>query len=75
MENGRCSRHLLSLSASPNEFSRERQWVRAPPPQQVPGWTLEPIIPGTLHWAAPFVCLLLLRALFQKAAPQCWAQE
>lgn len=75
MENGRCSHHLLSLSASPNEFSWERQWVRAPPPQQVPGWTLEPIIPGTLHWAALFVCLLLLRALFQKAAPQCWAQE
>lgn len=55
MENGRCSRHLLSLSASPNEFPWERRWVRAPPRHQVPGWTLEPIIPGALHWAAPFV--------------------
>lgn len=41
----------------PMSFPRERRWVRAPPPHQVPGWTLEPIIPGALLWASPFVGL------------------
>lgn len=41
----------------PMSFPQEKRWVRAPPPHQVPGWTLEPIIPGVLLWASPFVSL------------------
>ena len=39
MENGRCSRHLLSLSASPNEFSPGEAVGEGPSP--TPGTRLD----------------------------------